>query len=251
MRTRLSQTTRASRPNSGARGAATGGATEGAAGGGADGGGGGPASGPLPASSGRRRTLTPRRCNVPPSPTQRFPRHAAPPSGRHEGGVRRSRSPRTGDRRPYDVAMLLVLGVRHLHAVLASGQFHCPACGGDRAYRLLGPRAWFHLFWLPLVPLRRGAPFVECGACRGRFLPATLAVPTAERLAELLSRAVRTAAGHLLAAQPPAPGDLRRALAVLQRSQGSAYTRDVLVADLAAHREGSDLSVVAELAGAL
>ena len=147
--------------------------------------------------------------------------------------------------------MLLVLGVRHLHAVLASGRFHCPDCGGDRAYRLLGPRAWLHLFWLPLLPLRRGAPFVECDACRGRFLPAVLAVPTAERLAELLSRAVRTAAGSVLAAQPLAPGDLRRALAVLQRSQGPAYTREVLVADLEAHREGSDLGVVAELAGAL
>jgi hypothetical protein len=147
--------------------------------------------------------------------------------------------------------MLLVLGVRHLHAVVASGRFHCPSCGGDRPHRLLRPRAWFHLFWVPLVPLRRGAPFVECGACRGRFLPATLAVPTAELLGELLSRALRTAAGHLLAAAPLVPGDLRRAQAVLQRSQGPGYTREMLVADLAVHREASDLAVLEELSGHL
>ena len=57
--------------------------------------------------------------------------------------------------------MLLVFGVRYLYSLVATGTFHCPVCGLDRSYRLRAPRAWFHLFWIPLVPLRPGAPVVD------------------------------------------------------------------------------------------
>jgi hypothetical protein len=147
--------------------------------------------------------------------------------------------------------MLLVFGVRYLHTVIMTGRFHCPTCGGDRPYRLRRPRAWFHVFWLPLVPLAHGAPVVECGTCSARFLPDVLAVPTAQRLGELLSRGLRTGAAYVLTAQPVSPGDTRRAVAVLQRSLGCGYTRDLLEVDLAAHREGTDLGVLSELSAHL
>src|SRR5919202_1585489 len=116
--------------------------------------------------------------------------------------------------------MLLVFGVRYLYSLVATGTFHCPVCGVDRSYRLRNPRAWFHLFWIPLVPLRRGEPIVECDVCRSRFAPDVLSVPTSEQFGELLSR-------------------------------GPAYTRELLEADLAAHRHGSDFSVLGRLAGQL
>jgi hypothetical protein len=75
-----------------------------------------------------------------------------------------------------------------------------------------------------------------------------LAVPTAERLAELLSRGLRTSAAYVLAGQHLAAAEGRRAVDVLQRSLGGGYTRDLFEADLASHREGSDLGVLAELA---
>lgn len=150
--------------------------------------------------------------------------------------------------------MLLVFGVRYLAAVVATGTFHCPSCGGDRRYRLRRPRAWLHVFWVPVVPLRTGEEFVECGTCRGRFAPAVLAVPTAERMGELLDRGTRTAAAYVLAGLGAAGRpdvDLRPAAAVLQRLLGPGYTVEVLAADLAAHREGSDLGVLTPLAGQL
>jgi hypothetical protein len=159
--------------------------------------------------------------------------------------------------------MLLVFGVRYLAAVVATGVFHCPSCGGDRRYRLGRPRAWFHVFWIPLVPLRRGEEYVECDTCRHRFRRSVLDVPTSERLGELLSRGTRTAAAYVLTGflrgPATAPGgtpnddgdDLRRAVGVLQASLGQGYTRDVFAADLAAHREGSDFDVLEQLAGQL
>src|ERR671933_795509 len=127
--------------------------------------------------------------------------------------------------------MLLVFGVRYLHALIATGTFHCPVCGVDRPYRQRGPRAWFHAFWIPLVPLRRGAPFVECDVCRSRW--------------------IRTAAAYLATSAEASGPALDRAVEVLQRSLGPAYTRETLEADLAAHRQGSDLTVLGRLAGQL
>jgi hypothetical protein len=148
--------------------------------------------------------------------------------------------------------MLLVFGVRYLYSVVATGTFHCPVCGVDRSYRLRSPRAWFHLFWIPLIPIRRGEPaVVECDVCRSRFSSEVLEVPTAEQFGELLSRGVRTSAAYLLTAAEAGPEVLPRAVEVLQRSLGAAYTREVLEADLAAHRQGSDFSVLGRLAGQL
>ena len=33
----------------------------------------------------------------------------------------------------------------------AQGAFHCPNCGGDRAYKLKIGRRWFTLFFVPVI----------------------------------------------------------------------------------------------------
>lgn len=147
--------------------------------------------------------------------------------------------------------MLLVFGVRRLYALIATGWFHCPVCGVDRGYRLRGPRNWVHVFWIPIVPLGRGEEFVECDVCGSRFQPSVLGAPTSQQLGELLSRGVRTAAAYLIIAAEAPAHLLSQAVVVLQRSLGPAYTREVLEADLAAHRQGSDFAVLHELAGRL
>ncbi len=147
--------------------------------------------------------------------------------------------------------MLLLFGVRYLYTLVTTGSFHCPVCGVDRSYRVRRPRSWFHVFWLPLVPLRHGAEFVECDVCRSRFEPTVLGVPTSQQLGELLSRGVRTAAAYLITSAEASGETLERSVAVLQRSLGPAYSREVLEADLAAHRHGSDFGVLGQLAGSL
>jgi hypothetical protein len=162
--------------------------------------------------------------------------------------------------------MLLVFGVRYLAPVVASGLFHCPSCGGDRRYRLRRPRAWIHVFWIPVVPMRGGEEYVECDLCRTRYRPSVLEVPTSERLGELLSRGIRTAAAYVLTGLISGPetgraggitgrqdrgDDVQVAASVLQQSLGPGYTPEMLAADLAAHREGSDFTVLQQLAAQL
>jgi hypothetical protein len=155
----------------------------------------------------------------------------------------------------YHDAMLVVFGVRYLAPVVATGMFHCPSCGGDRRYRQRRPRAWIHVFWIPVVPLGTGEEYVECAACRTRYQRSVLEVPTSVRLGELLSRSTRTAAAYVLTGLPSgrdrSDEDLRIATSVLQRALGPGYTTEVLAADLAAHREGTDFTVLQQLAAEL
>jgi hypothetical protein len=92
---------------------------------------------------------------------------------------------------------------------------------------------------------------VECDVCGSRFRQDVLQVPTSEQFGELLSRGVRTAAAYLITAAEAGPEALPRAVEVLQRSLGPGYTREVLAADLAAHRQGSDFAVLGRLASQL
>jgi hypothetical protein len=87
--------------------------------------------------------------------------------------------------------------------------------------------------------------------CGSRFSPGVLEVPTSEQFGELLSRGVRTAAAYLITAAEAGPEALPRAVEVLQRSLGPGYSRELLEADLAAHRQGSDFAVLGRLAGQL
>jgi hypothetical protein len=140
---------------------------------------------------------------------------------------------------------------------VTAAAFHCPACGGDRTFRLRHPRAWRRLVGVAVVPGGRGEPFVQCGTCAARFSPVVLDVPTAARLEELLWRGTRTAAAYVLVGLLGGPAahcgvdDVRLALAPLSEVLGPDYGPEVLSADLAAHREGSDLDVLEQLAACL
>jgi hypothetical protein len=108
-----------------------------------------------------------------------------------------------------------------------------------------------------MAPVPRGEPFVQCRTCAAQFSPVVLDVPTAARLDELLWRGTRTGAAYLLVGLLGGPAahlgvdDLRRALAPLGAVIGPDYGPEVLAADLAAHREGSDLDVLEQLAASL
>jgi hypothetical protein len=107
------------------------------------------------------------------------------------------------------------------------------------------------------MPAGRGEPFVQCRTCAARFSPVVLDVPTAARLEELLWRGTRTAAAYVLVGLLRGPAghlgvdDLRPALAPLGDVLGPDYGPEVLSADLAAHREGSDLDVLEQLGACL
>ena len=68
----------------------------------------------------------------------------------------------------------LFFGTRVKRAVLGSGEFHCPYCSTQRQYEHVEARTWFHLFWIPLVPLGSAQESVQCTVCGGAWAPDVL-----------------------------------------------------------------------------
>lgn len=72
--------------------------------------------------------------------------------------------------------MILFFGTRLRRRLLDTGTFRCPLCGVDRPYDHLEVRTWFHLFWVPVVPLGRPQEALRCHGC-GVEWPAGLTGP--------------------------------------------------------------------------
>ena len=70
--------------------------------------------------------------------------------------------------------MFLFLGTRLRRAVTGTGAFRCPFCLEPRRYEQLESRTWFHIFWIPLVPLGSPRPSVRCSVCANEWAPAVL-----------------------------------------------------------------------------
>ncbi|MEU0142574.1 TerB family tellurite resistance protein, partial [Streptomyces albidoflavus] len=83
------------------------------------------------------------------------------------------------DRRPR------VCGVRTHWTTVADGEFHCPACGGDRNYQRRTGRRRLTLLGLPVLPRGEAGPVVECASCAGHFPTEVLARPTTTRFSAL------------------------------------------------------------------
>lgn len=145
--------------------------------------------------------------------------------------------------------MLLVFGLTAVFRTVSEGTFHCPQCGGDRAYRRRAGRRWFSMFFVPMVPLWRLGHTVECRTCRARFPVSALRTPTARQMAETLAAGMRAAAALVLRAGDPADAAARaRAIDTVTGYGEPDYDGDAVNADLALRRSFLEREVV--LAGA-
>ncbi|MEV4672316.1 hypothetical protein AB0K34_11760 [Actinomadura sp. NPDC049382] len=133
--------------------------------------------------------------------------------------------------------MLLVFGLTAVFRTVSEGTFHCPQCGGDRAYRRRAGRRWLSVFFVPVVPLWRLSHAVECRTCKGRFPVAALRTPTARQLGETLAAGMRAAAALVLrAGDPAAPAARARAIATVSGYGEPDYDAAAIDADLALRR---------------
>ncbi|QKG26266.1 TerB family tellurite resistance protein [Actinomadura verrucosospora] len=129
--------------------------------------------------------------------------------------------------------MLLVFGLTVVFRTVGQGTFHCPQCGGDRAYRRRAARRWFSPFFVPLVPLWRLGHAVECRSCRGRFPVSVLRAPTAQQMAAALPAGMRAAAALVLRSGAPEDAAARaRAVETVTRYGEPDYDDDAIDADL-------------------
>lgn len=130
--------------------------------------------------------------------------------------------------------MLLIFGLSVFFRTIGSGDFHCPACGGDRRYRRRVARRWFTLFFVPVIPLNRVGEVVECGTCRNRFDLGALRLPTTSQMAEVLPAAMRSAVAAVLTAGDPAGSAARaRAVEAVRGYGDENFDAEALDADLA------------------
>jgi hypothetical protein len=133
--------------------------------------------------------------------------------------------------------VLLVFGLTAVFRTVSEGTFHCPRCGGDRAYRRRAGRRWLSVFFVPTVPLWRLSETVECRTCKGRFPVAALRTPTARQLGETLAAGMRAAAALVLrAGDPSAPAARARAIATVTGYGEPDYDSAAVDADLALRR---------------
>jgi len=130
--------------------------------------------------------------------------------------------------------VFLIFGLRVYYRVIGQGVFHCQRCGGDRPYRLRSGRRWFHLFFIPLIPLARLGEHVQCQNCRTAYRPEVLRLPTSEQMQAALPAGARAAAVTMLAAgDPRSPAARRRAIEVIHGAGLADYGEPALDADLA------------------
>jgi hypothetical protein len=114
--------------------------------------------------------------------------------------------------------VILFFGWRIVFRTIGHGVFHCPHESADRDYRMRVARRWFHIFWLPIVPLKRFGEIVECETCNSRYEVDVLRIPTAAAIADSLARAMRMSVIDILRASS-AVSSLQHhaALAILRR----------------------------------
>ncbi|HEY4057944.1 MAG TPA: TerB family tellurite resistance protein [Kofleriaceae bacterium] len=137
------------------------------------------------------------------------------------------------------------------------GSFPCPNCKGNHGYRHRRVRRFFHIFFIPLIPLNLAGEYVECGNCKSTYkmtvlgnqaqLPAAKAVAVGNvGIAPVLSESQR-AIRRLLALICLADGhvhenELQVIAQILSRGENRQFTRDEIVAEVeAARREPADI----------
>jgi len=147
--------------------------------------------------------------------------------------------------------MFLIVGIRTIRSAIGDGEFHCPACGGDRRFRKGGGHRRLVLMGVALIPLGRVGSGIECAVCCTRHDRDVLEAPTARALTLLLREAVRSLVVAVVAAgdDPPGTDAVRAAAVAAVRAAGMpSYDTCTLVADVRAHQPQDTAWALAEVA---
>ena len=89
---------------------------------------------------------------------------------------------------------MIIFGMTSLKHVKDKGQFYCPQCATHKDFKLREPRRWFHLYFIPTIPLDTLGRYVECLQCKGTFVETVLEhdpVADRERFHSEVERAAR------------------------------------------------------------
>jgi len=70
--------------------------------------------------------------------------------------------------------MIIVFGTRGVKSTIKTGDFICPQCNQTKTYRQRKVTQFFHLFFIPIIPLFNKKEYVECLDCKGTFMTRVL-----------------------------------------------------------------------------
>lgn len=65
--------------------------------------------------------------------------------------------------------MIILFGTRNITYKKDKGSFYCPHCRETLGYHKKRIRQFFSLFFIPLIPLKLIAEFIECNKCKSTF----------------------------------------------------------------------------------
>ncbi len=149
--------------------------------------------------------------------------------------------------------MLIIFGFRTLLHVLGTGDFHCPECGTDCTYRLVAPRRWFTLFFIPVIPGSKQSPAVECTRCKSLWDKQVLDLPTTASIEKALGLAMRAIVATSVGRLPDyaLPMGMAVAAAEVSAMQSSSYEPADLVRDIASFQVVDVTEYTRDLRGAL
>ena len=69
---------------------------------------------------------------------------------------------------------MIIFGTRGVKSTMSAGNFNCPQCDQRTPYRHRKVTNFFTLYFIPIIPLGRVGEYVECGQCKGTYIPRVL-----------------------------------------------------------------------------
>ena len=73
---------------------------------------------------------------------------------------------------------MIIFGTKATRKLLDQGSFDCPQCRQTANFEKRRARKWFHLYFIPIIPLETFPPYVECKSCKGTFVEGVLNAST-------------------------------------------------------------------------
>lgn len=64
---------------------------------------------------------------------------------------------------------MIIFGTKSITTTPEKGDFNCPTCNAKQDFRHRRVRRFFHLYFIPLIPLNKLGEYVECRTCKNTF----------------------------------------------------------------------------------
>lgn len=69
---------------------------------------------------------------------------------------------------------MIIFGTKATRKLLDQGTFDCPNCRSNTNFEVRRAKQWFHLYFIPIIPLNTYPPYVECRSCQATFVEEVL-----------------------------------------------------------------------------